>query len=42
MDKRFTRLKWLTHLLDGEKLDGELRWKEPKEERLTGGAEERL
>jgi len=42
LDKRFTRLKWLNHLLAGEKLDGELRWKELKGERLAGGAEERL
>lgn len=25
-DKRFTRLKWLRHLLDGQKLDDSLRW----------------
>ena len=42
LDKRFTRLKWLTHLLDGDKLDGNLRWKELQQERIAGGAEERL
>jgi nucleoside-diphosphate-sugar epimerase len=25
-DKRFTRLKWLRHLLENRRLDGELRW----------------
>lgn len=25
-DKRFTRLKWLSHLIDSEAVDGELRW----------------
>ena len=25
-DKRFTRLKWLSHLLDSGAVDGELRW----------------
>ena len=25
-DKRFTRLKWLRHLLDTNKLDKKLRW----------------
>jgi nucleoside-diphosphate-sugar epimerase len=28
-DKRFTRLKWLRHLLDSKRLDGSLRWLEP-------------
>ena len=27
VDKRFTRLKWLRHLLDKRRLDSELRWK---------------
>jgi nucleoside-diphosphate-sugar epimerase len=26
LDKRFTRLKWLRHLLNSRRLDGELRW----------------
>jgi len=26
LDKRFTRLKWLRHLLESRRLDGELRW----------------
>jgi nucleoside-diphosphate-sugar epimerase len=28
MDRRFTRLKWLRHLLDSGRLDGDLRWAE--------------
>ena len=27
-DARFTRLKWLRHLLDTGRLDGDLRWAE--------------
>jgi nucleoside-diphosphate-sugar epimerase len=27
-DKRYTRLKWLRHLLDGQRLDGALRWQD--------------
>jgi len=31
-DRRFTRLKWLRHLLDSERLDNNLRWQEVAEE----------
>jgi nucleoside-diphosphate-sugar epimerase len=41
-DKRFTRLKWLRHLLDGGRLDGALRWREPKPEPVHAGAEQSL
>jgi nucleoside-diphosphate-sugar epimerase len=41
-DKRFTRLKWLRHLLDGGRLDGALRWKEPRTEGSYAGAEQSL
>jgi nucleoside-diphosphate-sugar epimerase len=32
MDKRFTRLKWLRHLLETDRLDDNLHWKNPAEE----------
>ena len=41
-DKRYTRLKWLRDLLDGEKLDGALRWREPGAAKIYGGAEQAL
>ncbi len=41
-DKRFTRLKWLRHLLDGGRLDGALRWKEAEPGAVYAGAEQRL
>jgi nucleoside-diphosphate-sugar epimerase len=41
-DKRYTRLKWLRHLLDGEKLDGALRWREAAAEKTYAGAEQAL
>jgi len=41
-DKRYTRLKWLRHLLDGEKLDGALRWREPAAGTIYAGAEQAL
>ena len=30
-DRRFTRLKWLRHLLDDGLLDDSLRWREPRD-----------
>lgn len=41
-DKRFTRLKWLRYLLDSERLDGELRWREPAKEKLYAATEQTL
>ena len=41
-DKRFTRSKWLRHLLDGGRLDGALRWKEPAAKKIPAGAEQSL
>jgi nucleoside-diphosphate-sugar epimerase len=41
-DKRYTRLKWLRHLLDGEKLAGALRWREAAAEKTYAGAEQVL
>jgi nucleoside-diphosphate-sugar epimerase len=39
LDKRFTRLKWLKHLLESRKLAGPLRWtEEPREVHHHGGA----
>jgi nucleoside-diphosphate-sugar epimerase len=38
-DKRYTRLKWLRYLLNGQRLDGALRWREPAQERIYAGAE---
>jgi nucleoside-diphosphate-sugar epimerase len=39
-DRRYTRLKWLRYLLDGEKLDGALRWRGPAAERIYSSAEQ--
>jgi nucleoside-diphosphate-sugar epimerase len=41
-DKRYTRLKWLRHLLDGTRLDGTLRWREAAAEKIYAGAEQVL
>jgi nucleoside-diphosphate-sugar epimerase len=41
-DRRYTRLKWLRYLLDSERLDGALRWREPAEQKLFAGAEQSL
>jgi hypothetical protein len=41
-DKRYTRLKWLRHLLDGETLDGALRWRESVAEKSYAAAEQAL
>ena len=41
-DKRYTRLKWLRHLLDGARLDGALRWREAAAEKIYAGAEQVL
>lgn len=41
-DKRYTRLKWLRYLMDGGRLDGALRWREPAEEKIYAGAEQSL
>ena len=41
-DKRFTRLKWLRHLLDDARLDGALRWHEPAAEKIYASAEQAL
>jgi nucleoside-diphosphate-sugar epimerase len=41
-DKRFTRLKWLRYLLDDERLDGALRWREPAAEKIYASAEQAL
>ncbi len=39
LDKRFTRLKWLNHLMEHRKLAGALRWVEdPRAAHLPGGA----
>lgn len=40
--KRFTRLKWLRHLLESEELDGALRWQEQAQQKPYANAEERL
>jgi nucleoside-diphosphate-sugar epimerase len=37
-DKRFTRVKWLAHLLETNQLDEQLRWKAPAEEKLLASA----
>jgi nucleoside-diphosphate-sugar epimerase len=37
-DKRFTRLKWLRHLLETGKLDGDLRWRDPIAEKAYARA----
>jgi nucleoside-diphosphate-sugar epimerase len=39
VDKRYTRLKWLRHLIDTGQLDGKLHWKNPEEERSARTAE---
>jgi nucleoside-diphosphate-sugar epimerase len=41
-DKRYTRLKWLRHLLDGGRLDGALRWQGPAAEKIDLVAEQTL
>jgi nucleoside-diphosphate-sugar epimerase len=41
-DKRYTRLKWLRHLLDGGSLEGALRWRAPASEPIYAGAEQTL
>jgi nucleoside-diphosphate-sugar epimerase len=41
-DKRFTRLKWLNHLLKRRQLDDQLRWREPAAEKTYASAGERL
>ena len=41
-DKRYTRLKWLRHLLDGGKLDAALRWREAAPEKIYASAEQAL
>lgn len=41
-DKRFTRLKWLRHLLEDDRLDGALRWKEAQRESSYASAEQVL
>jgi nucleoside-diphosphate-sugar epimerase len=41
-DKRYTRLKWLRHLLDSDRLDGALRWREPAAQEIHAGAEQTL
>jgi hypothetical protein len=38
LDKRFTRLKWLNHLMESRKLGGALRWTEDAREPHHGGA----
>ena len=40
--KRFTRLKWLSHLLDSGELDGALRWRQRAQAKIYAGAEDRL
>ncbi len=39
IDKRFTRLKWLRHLLETGRLDSELRWCDPVVDRTTSAGE---
>jgi hypothetical protein len=41
-DKRFTRLKWLRHLLETEQLDAALNWGEPANQVAYAGAGDRL
>ena len=41
-DKRFTRLKWLRHLLETEQLDAALNWGEPAKQVAYAGAGDRL
>ncbi|MGH7797789.1 MAG: NAD-dependent epimerase/dehydratase family protein [Candidatus Binatia bacterium] len=40
--ERFTRLKWLRHLLDSQEIDGALRWREQAQQKIYANAEERL
>jgi nucleoside-diphosphate-sugar epimerase len=40
--RRFTRLKWLSHLLDREELDGSLRWRRRERQDPYVNVEERL
>jgi nucleoside-diphosphate-sugar epimerase len=42
IDKRYTRLKWLRHLLDTDCLDGALRWRESSAAKVYAGAEQGL
>jgi hypothetical protein len=37
-DARFTRLKWLRHLLETGQLDGNLRWRDAVEEKPYAAA----
>lgn len=41
-DKRFTRLKWLRHLLETRQLDEQLRWRDPVEAKADASAGEHL
>jgi nucleoside-diphosphate-sugar epimerase len=41
-DKRFTRLKWLNHLLKTRRLDDGLRWRDPAREKTYASAGESL
>jgi nucleoside-diphosphate-sugar epimerase len=41
-DKRFTRLKWLSHLLQTQQLDDELRWHDQAKDRAYAGVGESL
>ena len=41
-DKRFTRLKWLRHLLDGGRLEGALRWRDAAPQKPYAAAEQAL
>jgi hypothetical protein len=41
-DRRFTRLKWLNHLLESGELDGGLRWRTQPGEKVYAAAGERL
>jgi hypothetical protein len=38
LDDRFTRLKWLRHLLETGQLDGSLRWRDPVAEKAYARA----
>jgi nucleoside-diphosphate-sugar epimerase len=41
-DRRYTRLQWLRHLLDGGRLDGALRWQAPAPAIVYASAEQSL
>jgi nucleoside-diphosphate-sugar epimerase len=41
-DKRFTRLRWLRHLLESERLDGALRWQPAAGQKVFAAAEQSL